>query len=154
MAQPDKLGMEKTERFKIHVPLGHAPEAQIIAMLNVPNRTFSEKVIEDMIRECGCVSSRASNFKAVARIRKLPFPWYCVSTDVIYPKPMSGHSLPFLMIVDSFSRSAICPAVKNLKPVRHVGILKVGLGRIQNSDPSLTLAEAIQKPASQRIIFY
>ena len=204
MAQSDNLGMVKTELFKLHVHLGHAPAPQIIAMLTLSKRTFSEKVIEDMIRECVCTSSVASNFKAVANTHTSPFPGYCVFIDVIYPEPMSGHSLPFLTVVGAFSRFAICPALRNLKPEhligvcekrwvsflrtprflvkdggpgtaagcwgqfaiihniamvvnptnapcqmgrieRHVGILKIGLGRIQKSDPSLSLEEAVRK---------
>ena len=116
MTQSEGLGMDKNELFKLHVHLGHAPAPQMIALLKLSNRAFSEKAIGDLIRECGCTSPRESNFKAVANTHTSPFPGYCVFIDVIYPKPMSGHSLPFLMIVYAFSRFVICTALGNLKP--------------------------------------
>ena len=120
-AQSEELGMEKTELFELHVHSGHAPAPQIIVMLGLPKRTFSEKAIGDTIRECGRTSPSAPNFKAVANTHTSPSPGYCVFIDVIYPKPTPGHSLPFLMIVDAFSRFVICPALGNLKPGHAIG---------------------------------
>ena len=113
--------MAKSELPKLHVHLGHDPVPQVIALLKLPKRQFPEKVIGDMIRECGCASARASNFKAVANTHTSPFPGYCVFIDVIYPKPMSGRPLPFLMVVDAFSMFVICPALVGLKPAHVIG---------------------------------
>ena len=112
----DSNAMTKPEVGKLHRHTGHAEAGILAQMIRTAGRTCDPQVIQEVVKECPCVNSRATISPNIAGRYLSPYPGFSVFLDICYPREGTGHRYPHLGIIDSFSRFLIVIPLQSLRP--------------------------------------
>ena len=98
---PDKLK-------KLHISLVRGTVASVSKILTLAGYYVDRQKIPSLISACGCDQSRAVIGKQKSQRRVPICPGRAAFLDIAYLKENDAHRSPFLLMVDAFSRFAIC----------------------------------------------
>ena len=108
--------MTRGQARKAHLHLGHAGMSTLRKLFDASCKPFPTALLEKIIQDCGRITDRKMIQRPIVRTH---IPVRCCDTvglDVMYPIEGSGHSRPYLIMVDRLSRYTVIARMLNHKP--------------------------------------
>ena len=108
--------MDGKEALEIHLQLDRAGMEIVKKIFGDAGKPIRKALFGDVIGKCGCSIRRNAPRRPIVRCR---IPFRCGDTaglDIMYPVEGSGHSRPYLIMVDRLSSYTAIARMSNRKP--------------------------------------
>ena len=102
---------------KLHRHTGHAEASILGQMIRTAGRVCDAKIIQDVVKNCPCVNSRAVISPNIDNRYLSIYPGFSVFLDICSPREGTGRKFPHLAVIDAFPRFLICVPIDSLRPV-------------------------------------
>ena len=122
MGVVDVAEMDETRIAKLHHQLGHASAETMCRLFRQAGYSGLESLIRKCLKGCGCEKERAAVQRPIVKTHVPTRGGEVTGVHIMYPIDGSGHSRPYLIIVDHLSRYTVTCRMNSHKPVHDIDL--------------------------------
>ena len=112
----DVAEMNETRVDKLHHQLGNASSETMCRLFRHAGYLGLEIPIHTCVKDCGCEKERTTVQRPIVKTHVPTMCGEAIGMDITYPIDGSGHSRPYLIIVDHLSRYTVTCRMNSHKP--------------------------------------